>query len=146
MCSGDGLKYKRARDFIVIRLDEDERIIENLGKVCSKEKVMSGVVLSVVGAMKKGTLIYRRGCQGDFHEHLEIIGSGNITKAEGKVKIHLHITGGNEKGVRAGHLIEGVVTVFCEVVIQVLRGFKMERRVDKELVSQKVLNPYVLKP
>ena len=140
------MKYKRARDFIVIRLDEDERIIENLGKVCSKEKVMSGVILSVVGAMKKGALIYRRGCQGDFHEHLEIIGSGNITKAEGKVKIHLHITGGNEKGVRAGHLIEGVVTVFCEVVIQVLRGFKMERRVDKELVSQKVLNPYVLKP
>jgi predicted DNA-binding protein with PD1-like motif len=127
-------------------LDEDERIIENLEKVCSKEKVASGVILSAVGAMKKGTLIYRRGCQGDFDEHLEIIGTGNITKAEGKVKIHLHITGGNEKGVKAGHLVEGVVTVFCEVVIQVLRGFSMKRTVDKKLVSQKVLNPYVLKP
>jgi len=140
------LRYKRAGDFIVIRLDENERIIENLEKVCSKEKVMSGVILSAVGALKKGTLIYRRGCQGDFHEHLEIIGNGNISKADGKVKIHLHITGGNDKGVKAGHLIEGVVTVFCEVAIQILRGFSMERKVDERLVSEKVLNPYVLKP
>jgi len=146
VCMVIDLRYKRAGNFIVIRLDENERIIENLEKVCSKEEVMSGVILSAVGALKEGTLIYRRGYQGDFHEHLEIIGNGNITKAEGKVKIHLHITGGNEKGVKAGHLIEGVVTVFCEVVMQVLRGFKMERTVDKELVSQKVLNPYVLKP
>ena len=140
------MKYKRAGDFIVIRLDENERIIENLEKVCSKEKVMSGVILSAVGALKEGTLIYRRGCQGDFHEHLEIIGNGNISKVDGKVKIHLHIAGGNEKGLKAGHLIKGVVTVFCEVAIQILHGFSMERKVDKKLVSQKVLNPYVLKP
>ncbi len=140
------MKYKRAGDFIVIRFDEDERVIENLEKVCTKEKVTSGVILSAVGAMKKGTLIYRRGCQGDFNEHLEIIGSGNITKAEGKVKIHLHIAGGNDKGVKAGHLIEGVVTVFCEVVIQILRGFTMKREMDKSLLSQEVLNPYVLEP
>ena len=140
------MRYKRAGDFIVIRLDENERIIENLEKVCSKEKVMSGVILSAVGALKEGTLIYRRGCQGDFHEHLEIVGNGNISKADGKVKIHLHITGGNDKGVKAGHLIEGVVTVFCEVAIQILRGFSMERKIDESLLSQKVLNPYVLKP
>jgi len=140
------LQYKRAGDFIVIRFDEDERVIENLEKICTKEKVASGVILSAVGAMKKGTLIYRRGCQGDFNEHLEIIGSGNITKAEGKVKIHLHIAGGNEKGVKAGHLIEGVVTVFCEVVIQILHGFTMKREMDKSLLSQEVLNPYVLEP
>ena len=140
------MEYKRAGDIIVIRLDEDERVIENLEKVCSKEKVMSGVILSAVGAMKKGTLIYRRGCQGDFHEHLEIIGSGNISRVGRKVKIHLHITGGNEKGVKAGHLIEGVVTVFCEIVIQVLRGFTMARKMDKSLLSQEVLNPYVLEP
>ena len=140
------MRYKRAGDFIVIRLDENERIIENLEKVCSKEKVMSGVILSAVGALKEGTLIYRRGCQGDFHEHLEIVGNGNISKAVGKVKIHLHITGGNDKGVKAGHLIEGVVTVFCEVAIQILHGFSMDRKVDKCLVSQKVLNPYVLRP
>jgi predicted DNA-binding protein with PD1-like motif len=140
------LKYKRAGNFIVVRLDENERLIENLERVCSKEKVTSGIILSAVGALKEGTLIYRRGCQGDFHEHLEIVGNGNISRADEKVKIHLHIAGGNEKGVKSGHLIEGVVTVFCEVAIQILHGFSMERKVDKKLASQKVLNPYVLKP
>ena len=130
----------------MIRLDEDDKIIESLNRVCSKEKVTSGVILSAVGAVKSGTLIYKRGCQGDFNEHLEIIGNGNITKVKDKVKIHLHISGGNEKGVKAGHLIEAVVTVFCEVIIQILRGFTMERKEDKSLLKQGVLNPYVLEP
>lgn len=143
---GDRLKYKKSGELIVIRLDEDDRIIECLEKVCTKEKVTSGVILSAVGAVKKGTLIYRRGCQGNFDEHLEIIGSGNISMVKDKVKIHLHIVGGNEENVKAGHLIEGVVTVFCEIVIQILRGFAMERKVDNGLLRQKVLNPYVLEP
>ncbi len=140
------MKYKRSEDFIVIRLDEDDKIIESLEKICGEEKVVSGVILSAVGAVKRGTLIYRRGCQGNFDEHLEIMGSGNITKIEDKVKIHLHVIGGNDKNVKAGHLIEGVVTVFCEIVVQVLRGFSMKRRTDKSLLKQKVLNPYVLEP
>ncbi len=140
------MRYKKSENFIVIRLDEDEQIIKNIEKVCSREKVRSGVVLSMIGALKKGTLIYRRGFKGDFNEHLEIIGSGNISKLENMVKIHLHITGGNEKGVKAGHLIEGVVTVFCEIIIQIIGGLKMERKEDKRLRSQKVFAPYVLEP
>lgn len=140
------MKYKKSGDLIVIRLDEGERIIESLEKVCSEEKVGSGVVLSAVGALKSGTLIYRRGCQGDFDEHLEIIGNGNVSTVEGKVKIHLHISGGNDKNVKAGHLVEGVVTVFCEVVIQILRDFTMERKIDESLLSQEVFNPYMLEP
>lgn len=146
MSVGDVLKYKRSGEFIVVRLDEDDKVIENLEKICTKEKVTSGAILSAVGAMKKGTLIYRRGCQGDFNEHLEIIGNGNISRVGDRVKIHLHIAGGNEKNVKAGHLIEGTVTVFCEIVIQILRGFAMERKVEKSLLKQKVLNPYVLEP
>ena len=140
------MKHKRSGEFIVVRLDEDDRIIESLEKICTQEKVTSGIILSAVGAVKSGTLIYRRGCQGDFDEHLEIIGSGNISKLKDGVKIHMHIMGGNEKSVRAGHLIEGVVTVFCEIVIRILSGFTMERKVDKSLLKQKVLNPYVLEP
>ncbi len=140
------MKYKRAGDIVVVRLDEDERVIENLEKVCLKEKVKSGVILSAVGAMKKGTLIYRRGHKGDFTEHLEIVGNGNIGRFQDKLKIHLHIAGGNEKNVKAGHLVEGVVAFFCELVIQILHGFTMERKLDKGLLSKEVLNPFVLEP
>jgi predicted DNA-binding protein with PD1-like motif len=146
VCSGDVLKYKRSGEFIVVRLDEDDKLIENLEKICTQEKVTSGIILSAVGAVKSGTLIYRRGCHGDFSEHLEIIGNGNVSKLDGKVKIHMHIMGGNEKSVRAGHLIEGVASVFCEVIIRIMSGFTMERKIDESLVKQKVLNPYVLEP
>lgn len=140
------MEYKRAGDFIVIRLDEGERVIKNLKKICFREDVSSGVILSAIGALKEGALIYRRGCKMDFNEHLEIIGSGNISEIDGEVKIHMHINGGNEKGTKAGHLIEGVITVFCEVVIQILHGFEMKRTFDEDLISQEVLNPYVLTP
>ena len=140
------MKYKRSGESIVVRLDEDEKIIESLTRICFEEKVTAGAIVSAVGAVKSGTLIYKRGCQGDFEEHLEIIGSGNISSIDGKVKIHIHITGGNEKGVKAGHLVEGVVTVFCEIIIQILQGFDMKRRTDSSLIKQNVLNPYVLEP
>ncbi len=140
------MKYRVSGDNIVVRLEEDEKIVESLEKVCNEEKVTAGVIISAVGAVKRGTLVYRKGCQGDFEEHFEIIGNGNISTVDGKAKIHLHITGGNEKEVKAGHLVEGVVTVFCEIVIQRLKGFEMKRRKDEDLVKQKILSPYVLEP
>ena len=63
VCCGERLRYKRAGDYLVVRLDEGERIMESLEKICTSEKVVSGVILSIVGAVKAGTLIYRRGCQ-----------------------------------------------------------------------------------
>jgi len=130
----------------VIRLDENEKVVASLKKVCQEERAASGVILSTVGALKKGTLIFRPGCRKNFNEHLEIIGNGNISRAGGRVKIHLHIAGGNENSAKAGHLVEGVVTAFCEIVVQVLSGFAMKRRLNKDLLEQKVLNPYKLEP
>jgi predicted DNA-binding protein with PD1-like motif len=143
---GDPLKYRRSKEFIVIRLDEDDRMVESLEQVCLREKVTSGAILSAVGALKSGTLIFRRGCQVDFQEHLEIIGGGNISSVAGRPKVHLHIAGGNDRGTKAGHLVEGVVTVFAEVLIQVLEGLGLKRKRDNNLLKQKVLNPYVLEP
>lgn len=140
------MKYRRSQHFIVIRLDEDDKVVESMEKICLKEGMTSGVILSAVGALKRGTLIFRRGCQKEFQEHLEIIGNGNISGSEGKPKIHLHIAGGNDKVSVAGHLVEGVVTVFCEIIIQDLSGFTMERRLNNNLLNQHVLNPYALEP
>jgi len=140
------LQYKRIGDFLVVRLDEGERIVEQIEGACLKEGITSGVILSAAGALKECTLIFRRGCQRDFSEHLEIVGNGNVSELDGKPKVHLHISGGNDSKTVAGHLIEGMVTVFCEVVVQALHGFEMKRAVDRALVSELVLNPYVLKP
>ncbi|MCS7131690.1 MAG: DUF296 domain-containing protein [Hadesarchaea archaeon] len=140
------MEYRRVGDFLAIRLDEDERIVERVEEVCSREGIMSGVIHSVAGALKECTIIFRRGCKGDFREHLEVVGNGNVSEVEGRPKVHLHIAGGNDSRTVSGHLVEGTVTVFCEVILQALHGFEMRRAIDRSLVSQQVLNPYVLKP
>ncbi|MEM2908119.1 MAG: DUF296 domain-containing protein [Candidatus Hadarchaeales archaeon] len=140
------MEYKRVGDFLVIRLDEGERIVERVEEVCSREGITSGIIHSVAGALKECTLIFRRGCQQEFREHLEVVGNGNVSEVNGRPKVHLHIAGGNDSRTVSGHLIEGVVTVFCEVILQALQGFEMKRAIDESLVSQRVLNPYVLKP
>jgi predicted DNA-binding protein with PD1-like motif len=140
------VEYKRVGDFLVIRLDEDERIVERVEEVCSREGITSGIIHSVAGALKECALIFRRGCQQEFKEHLEVVGNGNVSEVDGKPKVHLHIAGGNDSRTVSGHLIDGAVAVFCEVILQALRGFEMRRAIDESLLSQRMLNPYVLRP
>lgn len=140
------MEYKRSRNLLVIRLDEGEEIVKNLSKICVKEKIEAGVILSLVGAIKRCELIFREGYNEVFNEHLEILGNGNTSTLDGQPKIHLHVTCGNDAKARTGHLVEGTVTVFCEIVLQTLKGFEMKRNLDKELVKENVQFPYKLTP
>ena len=140
------LEYRQAGSFMVIRFDEDEEIVSGIEEVCSKEDFKSGVILSLVGAVKECELVFREGCRERFRDHFEITGNGNLTNIDGKPKVHLHIVASNDLNLKAGHLIEGVVTIFCETVIQRLEGFRMERVLDRSLDPQKIALPYRLKP
>jgi len=140
------MEFKRRGDLLVIRLDEDDEIIERLITICSRERVEAGIILSLIGAVKECQLIFREGCQEAFKEHFEVLGNGNITILEGQPKIHLHVTCGNDVKVKTGHLVEGTVTVFCEIVVKIMEGFKMERRLDEKLLKEEVKFPYRLTP
>ncbi len=140
------MDYRKNRGFIVIRFDEDEEIVETLVKICLNENLRQGVVTSLVGALKECELIFREGCQKVFREHLEILGTGNISMLGKQPKIHLHIVGGNESTTVTGHLVRGTTTIFCEAAVLILEGFLMERTRDDELASKEVLFPYRLKP
>ena len=140
------LEYKQAGGFIVIRFDEDEEIVSGTEEICLREGFKGGVVLSLVGAVKECELVFREGCKQRFRDHFEITGNGNLTNIDGKPKVHLHVVAGNDLNLKTGHLIEGVVTIFCEAVIQRLEGFRMERVLDRSLDPQKIVLPYRLKP
>jgi predicted DNA-binding protein with PD1-like motif len=140
------MEFRRVQDILIVRLDEGEKVVENLTSVCLRLDIRSAVVLSFVGAVKELELILMKGHQETFKEHFEIMGNGNISTLEGQPKLHIHLVGGNETKVRAGHLIEGTVTVFCEIVVKVLEGFEMERRLIKELATEQVQFPYRLTP
>jgi predicted DNA-binding protein with PD1-like motif len=140
------MEYRRVQDILIIRLDEGEKVVESLTTICLREGVRSGVVLSFVGAVKELELILRKGHQETFGEHFEITGNGNISMLDGRPRVHIHVVGGNETKVKAGHLVEGTATVFCEIIVKVLEGFKMERRLVEELSMEKVQFPYRLTP
>jgi len=130
----------------VVRFDEGDEIVEALAHLCLKDELKQGVVVSLVGALKECELIFREGCQRVFNEHFEILGTGNISRLSGQPKIHLHIVGGNDSTTVTGHLVRGVATVFCEAVIQMLEGFRMERVWEGGLAARGVPSPYMLKP
>jgi hypothetical protein len=62
--------------------------------------------------------------------------SGNISRKDGEVSIHGHITissGLDDGRAYGGHLIEGcVVFSTCEVIIAEITGLEMKRNIDSE--------------
>lgn len=140
------MEYKRADNFIIMRLDEDDKINEKIIEVCIKEKISGGVVHSIVGAVKQVELVLEKGIQETYKQHFEICGNGNISLLEDKPKLHLHLVCGNKQTVKTGHLVEATVEVFSEVIIQKLEGFRMERKIDQKLIEEKIILPYKLKP
>jgi predicted DNA-binding protein with PD1-like motif len=131
---------------MVIRLDEGEEIVSGIEDICLKEGYKNGVILSIIGAIKECELVFREGCREKFRDHFEIVGNGNLTTIGNKPKAHLHIVAGNDRVLKTGHLVEGEVTIFCEIIIQRLEGFKMERILDSSLDPKKITLPYRLKP
>jgi predicted DNA-binding protein with PD1-like motif len=131
---------------VVVRFDDGEEVISGISEICMKENIHSGVILSFVGALKKCEFVFREGCQRSFQEHFEVCGNGNITNMNDTIKIHLHLVAGNDLNVKVGHLVMGVVTIFCELVIQKLEGFRMTRTLDKNLDNKMILFPYRLDP
>ncbi len=129
------MEYKQNDNFIVIKLDENEKINEKVTDVCVRKKISCGVVHSVIGAVKQIELILGRGIQEIYTQHFEINGNGNISLFRGKPKLHLHLVCGNDQTVKMGHLVEATVTVFLEVIIQKLEG--LETILSKEKALKK---------
>jgi predicted DNA-binding protein with PD1-like motif len=141
---GSGLKAKKYGREVAVLLEEDEEVISSLVEACSSEGITSGTILSCVGALKSARLILRKGLEKTITQHLEVVGNGNISQYSGKPFVHLHLAAGSEAGSWVGHLIEGVVDVFCEVIIME-SDISMVREYDEALVERGVTVPYKLK-
>jgi predicted DNA-binding protein with PD1-like motif len=132
------MKYKKAANSYVIRLDGGERIVESLEKFCAKEKI-SGAHFSGIGTLREAELAYYdvggkkyRSCV--FNKPpLEIVSLlGNASLAEGKIKIHAHVViSDSQFRTFGGHLNEGSAYPMCEIVVTPL-GAKLERKKDEK--------------
>jgi predicted DNA-binding protein with PD1-like motif len=124
---------------ILLKLDEDDDILESLESLASKENIETGIFF-VIGSLKEGSLV--SGAETDgmpvipiwkyIQKNHEILGIGNIFQAEGKPKIHLHaaLARGNE--VLLGCLREkSKVFLVEEIIIFELLGIEAAREKDE---------------
>jgi predicted DNA-binding protein with PD1-like motif len=109
---------------ILLRLDEDEDVLESLESLASKERIETGIFF-VIGSLKEGSLV--SGAETDdmpivpIWKHLkknhEILGIGNIFQMEGQPKIHLHAALARGDKVLLGCLRENSKVFLVEEII-----------------------------
>lgn len=129
------MEYKRFNNKIVARIDKGEEILAQLNSICVKEGISLASVSAIgasndftVGVFKPENKQYIPcNFKGDF----EIVSlTGTVTAKDGKPYIHLHMSAAGEDGsMVGGHLNSAMISVTCEMVIDVIDG-TAERRLD----------------
>ncbi len=122
------MEYKRFDNTVVARLDRGEEILTEIEKIAKAESIKLAKV-SAIGAVNDFTVgVYdvdkkeykANSFTGDF-ELLSLL--GNINTMNGEHYCHLHMSAGNEKGeVFGGHLNRAVISVTCEMFIDIIDG------------------------
>jgi len=122
------MEYKRFGNKIVVRIDKGEEVIEKITFVSEKEGIKLGSI-SGIGAtdnVKIGLFdpIKKKYFSQELIGNFEIAPlSGNISKMDGKMYLHIHINVCDEKqNSFGGHLNHAYVSATCEVVIDIFDG------------------------
>ncbi len=122
---------------IIVVLELGDKIIESLKKI-AEEKNINGYFKGI-GAVKWAEIGYGDAETGEYHVKkvtggFEVLGlNGNITLDEnGEPIIHAHILlGDKEHKVLGGHLMEGEISITCEIFVK-----KIKTRLQRERLGQ----------
>lgn len=122
------MNYKQINNKVVVRIDKGEELVDSLKTLCRTLDIQLGSIIGIgatdkvtVGLMNTKTKKYQsKEFTGD-HEIAPLI--GNITRMNGDVYLHLHITICNvEHKALGGHLTSAVISATFEGVIDVIKG------------------------
>ena len=132
------MDYRRFGDTLVIRLDQDEEIIENLRAIAEKEQIKLASV-EALGAINDFTVgvfdtVEKKYYSNRFQGAYEIVSlTGTITTKDGAFYQHLHMSAGESSGaVFGGHLSRAIVSATCEMIVRVIDG-RVERVLDPDI-------------
>ena len=132
------MQYKKYGNTYMVRIDLDEEIMQSLRVLCEKEDIhlahveaLGAVNHAVVGVYDLKEIVYH---QEEINEFMEITGlTGNVTRMNGEVYLHLHTTMVDQNHVvHGGHVIELKVGATCEMFVTVLPG-EVDRVRDENL-------------
>lgn len=131
------MDYRRFNNTIVARIDKGEEILEKVKEIALKENIKLANLNAlgatndfIVGVLNVENKQY---VSNNFHGNYEIVSlTGTINTKDGEFYTHLHMSAGNDKGeVFGGHLNRAVVSVTCEMVINIIDG-TVDRYFDEE--------------
>ncbi|MDD3839413.1 MAG: DNA-binding protein [Clostridia bacterium] len=132
------MEYKKFGNKIVVRLDRGEEIVESIKKLCTENDIKLGRV-SGIGAADKITVglfhtetkkYMSKQLNGD-HEITNL--SGNISRMNDEVYLHLHITICDEDyNAFGGHLNSAYISGTGELIVDVLEG-EVGREFDENI-------------
>lgn len=132
------MEYKVFDETIVLRLEKGEEVIETIKKLCEKEDIKAGSISGlgatnhvVVGLFKVDEKKYY---SNTFEEDFEITNlTGNISRMNGEVYLHIHGTFANIEGkCIGGHLNKAVISATSEIIINKING-EVERKFSEEI-------------
>ncbi|MEE9592863.1 MAG: PPC domain-containing DNA-binding protein [Thermoplasmata archaeon] len=119
--------------WLVVKLQRGEAVLPSLQKALADRGIITGLVLSGIGALESVELGWfdpqagqyvRRHFEGS-HELLSLQGSITL---EADPPLHVHASlAGPDYGAVGGHLFDGSVSVLAEIGIQHLEGLPMTR-------------------
>ena len=131
------MEYRKFGDTYVVRMDRGEEIISCLAGLCRKEDIRMASVDALGEVDHAAVTVYdvpaRVFHNREFNEPMEI-GSlcGNVTRRDGEVYIHLHVTLCDvNAAVHGGHAKELHCSATCEMFVRTLPG-EVGRRFDEE--------------
>ena len=129
------MDYRKYGNIMLLRIDRGEEVIQCLTDAGNKENIRLAQV-SAVGAADSLTIGLfdtrtKKYTTVDLNGENEITAmEGTITRMDGKIYLHLHITVSDEEfHAFGGHLNRAVISGTCEVVMHLIDG-EVNRKFD----------------
>ena len=132
------MQYQKFGNTYLVRIDLNEEIMQSLTALCEQEDIclahieaLGAANHAVIGVYDLKEQTYHREVLDGF---MEITGlTGNVTRKDGNVYLHLHGTMADQKNIiHGGHVIELRVGATCEMFVTVLPG-EVNRIRDEKL-------------
>lgn len=122
------MHYKQFNNKVIVRIDKGEELVESLKHLCKTLDIKLGSVVGIgatdkvtIGLMNTKTQKYQSKELAGDHEIAPLV--GNITRMNGEVYLHLHVTICNvEHKALGGHLSSAVISATFEGVIDIIDG------------------------
>ncbi|MGP6206956.1 PPC domain-containing DNA-binding protein [Cuniculiplasma sp. SKW3] len=128
------MKYAKDGEFIVVKLEAEDDIIESLKDVISKENVKAGFVFSGIGGahhVEVGALKGKTHVKEILEEQMEILSiSGSVSEDDPILHLHISLAGVSHHAF-GGHLFSGKAYPFAEIVIKRFDKIKMKRELNE---------------